>query len=125
MKLGKSAAVRRLEEELAKLLPEFVARVLSRAIVDPAKARRELQTPATVRVMGGSALEVIRVDLYAHMVTPSPANPRDSSERRLLIEGDGEAGTLLPPTPLVGSTSVMVVEEPTPRPWRRPSTAPR
>jgi hypothetical protein len=78
--------------------------------VDPAKARRELQAPATVRVLGGSALEVIRVDLYSHMVTPSPANPRDSAERRLLIEGDGASGALLPPQPLAGSASVMVVE---------------
>src|ERR1019366_9201693 len=31
---AKNAAVRRLEEELAKRLPESVARVLSRAIVD-------------------------------------------------------------------------------------------
>ena len=107
---AKGAAVRRLEEELAKRLPESVARALSRAVVDPAKARRELQEPALVRVMGGSALEVIRVDLYSHMVTPSPANPRDSAERRLLIEGDGGARALLPPQPLAGSASVMVVE---------------
>jgi len=94
-RLPTRAARRKLEERLLRLMdPEFAA-AISRVVVDPEKARQQIQAPTEHRLQGGTLL-TINVDVFSCGVLPFPANPRTAGTRRHAVAGDPGANTPAP-----------------------------
>lgn len=97
--LPRAASVDRLRDQLLPFFDEGAADIISRAAADPTEFRRQLQNPPQVRLVGGSMIDAVFVDVFACAVAPSPTNPRESAMRPLPIQ---TAESTLPPAPVPG-----------------------
>jgi hypothetical protein len=86
--MPRKPAQRKFAETLVKTfaLPSEAADLLSRTVVNPQDARRQLESPVRVRVAGG-ALTVIYTTVWSPFVSVFPTNARLSEERELPITG--------------------------------------
>lgn len=94
--LAKMPSVRRLRDALkARGHHEHSASAIALAVCDPAAARRQLDEPGRLRVVGGH-LEVIQTDVWTPALIPYPVNPRASTSFVFPVEAKAERRAPLP-----------------------------
>jgi len=111
-----AAATRKLADKLSDnfALSDDAAAALAQAVVDPAAARRAVESPERLPVPGGAVLAV-RTEVWARCIMPDPRNPRIGPARRhpasdLVGRDEGSRFRPLPdPDPAPDSRAELVV----------------